>query len=224
MVNPRPVSDLSAGARAAGDAARHAARDAAAQTSWVVESVTGTAHRAGPYGHPTSEGRTREPDTGMAWGSLIHALLEHAMRGPLRDRAHLERLANWLTLGNHELHQVVPEALDTVEGVMASEFWQRAMTAKERLVEVPFAVRVDRDVAPPGILYGVIDLAFRTHAEWEVLDYKTDQIVPGIEALVASYRSQVRVYGEYWSRLVEAPVRTGLHFIRAGETRWMEDS
>jgi ATP-dependent helicase/nuclease subunit A len=222
-VKPRAKPDLSAGARAAGAAVRNAAREAAAQASWVVESVTGTAHRAGPYGHPISEGRTREPDTGMAWGSLIHALLEHAMRGPVRDRVHLERLANWMTLDNPELRRVAPEALDTVERVMASEFWQRAMAAEERLAEVPFAVRMDGDGAPPKVLHGVIDLAFRTPAGWELLDYKTDQVAPGVQALVARYRSQVLLYGEHWSRLTAAAIRTGLHFVRAGETWWLEE-
>ncbi|MBI4521707.1 MAG: PD-(D/E)XK nuclease family protein, partial [Gemmatimonadetes bacterium] len=214
-VKPRALPDLSAGARAAADAARRAAREAAAQPSWVVESVTGIAHRGGPYGHPVSEGRTREPDTGMAWGSLIHALLEHAMRGPLRDRAHLERLANWLTLENHELRQVVPEALDTVEGVMASEFWQRALAAEERLVEVPFAVRMEEPGAAPRLLHGVIDLAFRTPGGWELVDYKTDQAT--IDSLAARYRGQVQAYGRQWavatggrlSSVVIYAVRTG---------------
>ncbi|MDO8476154.1 MAG: UvrD-helicase domain-containing protein [Candidatus Rokubacteria bacterium] len=216
VVTPRALPDLSVGARAAAESARNAAREAAAQASWVVESVTGTAHRAGPYGHPISEGRTREPDTGMAWGSLIHALLEHAMRGPARDRAHLERLANWLTVENPELRRVVPEALDTVERVTASEFWQRATAADQRLVEVPFAVKVEAGDGPPKILHGVIDLAFRTSAGWELVDYKTDQAT--IHSLSARYHGQVQAYCRHWAVATDAPIRSAaIYAVRTGE-------
>jgi ATP-dependent exoDNAse (exonuclease V) beta subunit len=157
----------------------------------------------------------------MAWGSLIHFLLEAAMRGP-GDRAHLERLARWFAFDKPELRAVLPEALDTVERVMSADFWQRAMASDERHVEVPFAVRVEDGEGPPRILHGVIDLAFRGEGRWELVDYKTDQVVAGIEALVAAYEPQVRAYAEHWSALAAAPARAGLHFIRPGETRWME--
>jgi ATP-dependent exoDNAse (exonuclease V) beta subunit len=183
--------------------------------------VTGTAHRAGPYGHPLQEGRTREPDTGMAWGSLIHFLLEHAMRGPRRDRAHLERLAGWFAFDKPELRRVIPEALDTVAAVMTAEFWRQALAAEERAVEVPFAVRVEEAGGPPRLLYGVIDLAFRTPDGWTLIDYKTDQLAPGIDVLAARYAPQVRAYAEHWRAQLETPTRAALHFIRNAETRWL---
>ena len=214
-VPPAPtLPDLSAGARAAAEAAREARLETLRAPSWQVESVTGTAHRAGPYGHPLQEGRTREPDTGMAWGSLIHFLLEHAMRGPQRDRAHLERLATWFAFDKSELRRVIPEALDTVERVMAAAFWQEAMAAAERAVEVPFAVRVEAAGAVPRLLHGVIDLVFKTADGWTLIDYKTDQ-------LAAHYAPQIRAYAEHWSAQLNTPTRAGLHFIRNGETRWL---
>src|SRR5882724_983818 len=131
-VPPAPtLPDLSAGARLAAEAAREVRLEGLRAPSWQVESVTGTAHRAGPYGRPLQEGKTREPDTGMAWGSLIHFLLEHAMRGPQPDRAHLERMATWFAFDKMELRRVIPEALDTVERVMAAEFWQQAQASEE---------------------------------------------------------------------------------------------
>jgi ATP-dependent helicase/nuclease subunit A len=176
--------------------------------SWRVESVTGTAHRAGPAGEPLQAGRTREPDTGMAWGRLVHALLEHAGRGPRRDRAHLERVARWLTVEDPELRRVVPDALDTVERVMASDLWQRALAAEELLVEVPFAVRLDGDAdGPPRVLHGVIDLAFRGPAGWELVDYKTDQA--DVATLAARYGEQVRQYAAQWAALTGGPVAHG---------------
>ena len=58
------------------------------------------------------------------------------------------------------MRYLVPEALDTVERVMDSEFWRRAQSAVERQVEAPFAVRVG-DGETTTILHGVVDLAFR---------------------------------------------------------------
>ncbi len=186
-----------AGARGAGPDAR--------RSVLAGESVTGTAHRAGPYGHPLQEGRTREPDTGMAWGSLIHFLLEHAMRGSQPDRAHLERLATWFAFDKTELRRVIPEALDTVERVMAAEFWREAQAAEERAVEVPFAVRVGEAGAPPKLLHGVIDLAFKTAAGWTLIDYKTDQLVGGVDQLAARYAPQIRAYADHWSAQLKPP-------------------
>jgi ATP-dependent helicase/nuclease subunit A len=212
-VELRRPSDIRAAAREAAAARRDAALESARQPSWTVESVTGTAHHAGPPGHPLAPDRTREPDTGMAWGTLVHALLENAMRGPHRDRRHLERLANWLTVDKPALRRVVPEALDTVERVMASELWRRAQAATECLAEVPFAVKSDGD-SSPRVLYGVIDLAFSTAGGWHIVDYKTDQA--GLAALTERYAEQVRAYVGPWARLVnERIVYAGLFAVRA---------
>jgi ATP-dependent helicase/nuclease subunit A len=217
-----PLPDLSADARTAAEAARAARRERLRAASWQVESVTGTAHRAGPYGHPLQEGRTREPDTGMAWGSLVHFLLEHAMRGHGgSDRAHLERLATWFAFDRPELRRVIPEALDTVERVMTADFWREAMAADERAVEVPFAARVAEGGAAPTVLHGVIDLAYRTATGWTLIDYKTDQLGPGLDALAERYAPQIRAYADRWRAQLGAPTRGGLHFIRSGDTCWL---
>ena len=213
--------DLSDRARSAAREAREARALTLRAPSWQVESVTATVHRAGPYGHPLQDGRTREPDTGLAWGSLIHFLLEHAMRGPRGDRAHLERLAGWFAFDQPELRRVIPEALDTVERVMTAEFWQEAMAAEERAVEVPFAVRLPEANAAPRLLHGVIDLAWRTADGWTVVDYKTDRLGAGVDTLVARYAPQIRAYADHWSARIGAPTRAGLHFVRSGDTRWL---
>jgi ATP-dependent exoDNAse (exonuclease V) beta subunit len=218
---PLTLPDLSPGARMAAQHAREGRVQTLGEASWQVESVTGTAHRAGPYGHPLQEGKTREPDTGMAWGSLIHFLLEHAMRGPQRARAQLERLATWFAFDKAELRRVIPEALDTVERVMAADFWREAQAAEERAVEVPFAVRVGDPGAPPTLLHGVIDLAFKTAAGWTLIDYKTDQLGGGVDQLAARYGPQIRAYADHWSAQVATPTRAALHFVRNGETRWI---
>jgi ATP-dependent exoDNAse (exonuclease V) beta subunit len=156
----------------------------------------------------------------MAWGRLVHALLEHAGRGPRRDRAHLERVARWLTVEDAELRRVVPDALDTVERVMASDLWQRVLAAEELLVEVPFAVRLAGDDGVPRVLHGVIDLAFRGPDGWELVDYKTDQ--SNVATLAVRYGEQVRRYAAQWAALAEAPVaHAGVYGVR--EQRLSED-
>jgi ATP-dependent exoDNAse (exonuclease V) beta subunit len=120
-----------------------------------------------------------------------------------------------------ELRCVIPEALDTVERVMAAEFWQQAQAAEERAVEVPFAVRVEEAGAPLRLLHGVIDLAFRTATGWTLIDYKTDQLGGGVDQLAARYAPQIRAYATHWSAQLNTPTRAALHFIRNGETRWL---
>ncbi|MGH2604453.1 MAG: PD-(D/E)XK nuclease family protein, partial [Dehalococcoidia bacterium] len=157
-----------------------------------------------------------------AWGSLIHFLLEHAMRGPQHDREHLDRLATWFAFDKPELRRVIPEALDTVAGVMTAAFWQEALAAEERAVEVPFAVRVEEAGGGVRLLHGVIDLAFKTADGWTLIDYKTDQLTAGTDRLAVHYAPQIRAYVDHWSAQVGTPTRAGLHFIRSGETRWLQ--
>jgi ATP-dependent helicase/nuclease subunit A len=200
---------------AADSAARSARFAAGALPSWRVDSVTATAHRAAPVGRPVQAGRVREPDTGLAWGTLIHGLLEHAARGPHRDRAHLARVAGWLAFDNPELRRVLPEALDTVERVLASDLWQQARAALELDAEVPFAARGD-GADGPIVLHGVIDLAFRTAEGWSLIDYKTDQAE--VATLVARHAHQVRQYATHWTALTGSSVAyAGLYLVRPGE-------
>ena len=116
---------------------------------------------------------------------------------------------------------MIPEALDTVERVMAAEFWQRG--AGGRGARGGGAVRGarGRPGAPPTLLHGVIDLAFRTAAGWTLIDYKTDQLGGGVDQLTARYAPQIRAYADHWSAQLGITTRAGLHFIRSGETRWL---
>ncbi|HWT78465.1 MAG TPA: PD-(D/E)XK nuclease family protein, partial [Candidatus Methylomirabilis sp.] len=213
---PGPTIQANSSLREAARAVREGRQRAARQPSWQVAAVTGTAHRGAHPVQREEQDRTREPDTGMAWGQLVHALLEYAMRDSWQDRGHLERLARWLTLERPDLRAVIPEALDTAERVMASDLWRRAMAAEERLVEVPFAVKVPGNGAPPTILYGVIDLAFKTADGWELVDYKTDQV--DLATLVDLYGDQVRQYAAHWATITGTRVaHASLYSVREGQ-------
>jgi ATP-dependent exoDNAse (exonuclease V) beta subunit len=165
---------------------------------------------------------TDDVDRGREWGTLVHGLLEHAMRGPRRDRDHLARLAAWLAFDKPDLTAAIPRALDTVERVMASDVWKRAMGATERHTEVPFAVQLDGEGGVPVVVQGVIDLVYRTAEGWEAVDYKTDDPEGRLAGLVETYRPQVTTYARHWGALVGAPVRAGLFFVRSGAVAWLE--
>jgi ATP-dependent exoDNAse (exonuclease V) beta subunit len=156
------------------------AHDQVQQPSWSVTSVTAEAHhiaRMTRAADATADDPTKvvsaatsahRADAGMAWGTLIHGLLEHAMRHKSGKPEDLRRLAVWLTVEEPQLRSVIDEALETVERVRHKDFW-RSATAAEHSEETPFTFATDRRVTN-----GVIDLVHRGPEGWRVTDYKTD--------------------------------------------------
>ena len=152
------------------------------QPSWSITSVTAEARhvaRMVPAAESGVEGDatrvvaqdtpSHRADAGLAWGTLIHGLLEHAMRHQGATRDDLRRLAMWLTVEEPQLRAVVEEALDTIERAVRADFWPLAQS-RVHSVETPFTV------ADSGRLTnGVIDLLFESDAGWQVVDYKTDR-------------------------------------------------
>ena len=130
----------------------------------------------------------------MAWGTLIHGLLEHAMRHKSATREDLRRLAVWLTVEEPQLRTVIDEALDTVKRAARADFWKLAQT-HERSAESPFFV------LEPGkinrLTNGVIDLLFQSDAGWQIVDYKTDVTLDGhlYEAQLEAYRAALSKVG-----------------------------
>jgi ATP-dependent helicase/nuclease subunit A len=229
-------SDLSTGARAAAGTAREARHDHAREPSWAVTSVTG--ERAGLAPKEQAKGATgdstatgdatgQRADAGVAWGSFIHGLLEHAMRHEDAARADLERLARWLTVEAPELRPFIGEALDLVEAAAKAPFWQDARAGAEVHVEVPFAVRVAATgpvataASVPTVLRGVIDLAYRTGDGWRILDYKTDREGGNEQVMLARYEPQLGQYRSAWERAAGTPVAlSGLVALRTMRTMW----
>jgi ATP-dependent helicase/nuclease subunit A len=196
---PAPPS-CDAKARQDAEAARLSADARVRAPSWSIESVTVEAKRlaratARPeevaaddatrvVGQDTASHRA---DVGMAWGTLIHGLLEHAMRHAHATREDLRRLAMWLTVEAPQLRTVIDQALDTVEGVMRAEFWTAARSSAHA-EEVPFAV----SESPGQLSTGVVDLMYRPTGAWSILDYKTDAAPDA--AAQAAYAQQLAKY------------------------------
>jgi ATP-dependent helicase/nuclease subunit A len=200
---PAPsVCSLEAQAEAHG--ARLAADTRVNQPTWSIASVTAEAkhiaamtRRAQPVaeGDPTrvvaQDTPSHRADAGLAWGTLIHGLLEHAMRHQNATRDDLRRLAMWLTVEEPQLRAVIEEALDTVERAVRADFWPVAQS-RVHSVETPFTV------AEPGRLTnGVIDLLFESDAGWQVVDYKTDRMLADgqYEAQLQAYRRALQQLG-----------------------------
>jgi ATP-dependent helicase/nuclease subunit A len=168
----------------------------------VLASDGGRVFRPGANDDPTrtvsDDTASRRADAGVAWGTLVHGLLEHAMRHPSATRDDLRRLAMWLTMEEPQLRVVIEQALDTVESVSRAEFWKTARVSAEVHEEAPFAIKEVRE-GRPTVVSGVIDLAYRDSAGWRILDYKTDADVDA-EELQKRYAAQIEAYARAWRK------------------------
>jgi ATP-dependent helicase/nuclease subunit A len=189
--------------------------------SWAATSVTaeikrlprlapdadsGAADDDDPTQVVTADTPSRRADAGLAWGTLVHGLLEHAMRHRQATRDDLRRLARWLTIEVPDLRAVIELALDTVEAVAHAPFWAEARAAAECHEEVPFAVR-ELDGAVPVVINGAIDLVYTAGEAWRLVDYKTDRPdAEGAPALEDKYAAQLRAYERAWRRVSGAEV------------------
>ena len=173
------------------------------QASWSVTSVTAESRHIAritrsvdasaddPSKVVNADTPAHRADAGQAWGTLIHGLLEHAMRHPSATRDDLRRLAMWLTVDEPQLRPVVDEALETVERTAKASFWQAAK-AEESSVETPFFISESG-----RLTNGVIDLLFRSADGWQIVDYKTDLALASqkYEAQLDTYRDALRRVG-----------------------------
>lgn len=160
-------------------------------------------------------------ELGIQWGTIVHMLLEAAMRSPQAD---LRPLAAQIAAEEGLNAEFASQALQTVAAVMNSEIWQRALDSPHRLVEVPFTTllpqaaleRIGRDL--PTLAAGVIDLLFREPPGWVIVDYKTDHVTPDTIAQAAEhYRHQVQLYAAVWTHATGEPIHEcGLYFTALG--------
>ena len=188
----------------------------AKHASWEVTSVTADAQHIARVTHSISASAddpskviatdtpTHRADAGQVWGTLIHGLLEYAMRYSNATREDLRRLAMWLTIEEPQLRVVIDEALDTVQKVSEAEFWKEARGSTESHGEAPFEIRLE-DGPIPNLLAGTVDLVYKSDESWRLIDYKTD--THGSDAdLRAKYGPQLDNYEKAWSRIAKAKV------------------
>jgi ATP-dependent helicase/nuclease subunit A len=219
---PEAGAPLSAGAGERDDFLRRQSerRAICAAPGYAVASVTTLAHEG--VERPFRE-RTRK---GMSWGSAVHRLLEALMRdASLELRAYA---ANVLAEEGRPAGDL-DEIAGLVEAVRASPLWRRALAAKTRMVEVPFALTVpSADLGTTGgpektLLTGALDLVFEEEDGWRIVDYKSDTIAGNLDDIVAFYKPQIAHYRRYWQQLTGRPAKAGLYFVSTGQEVWLDE-
>ena len=213
-----PVQDFSAAAQAEAARGIAVAHHRVHQPSWWVTSATADARHVSrmtsgddvapddPTWVVSKDTPTHRADAGMAWGTLIHGLLEHAMRFPQSTAADLRRLAMWLTVEEPQLRSVIDEAIDTVQAAAKAEFWAEAQ-AGEHYEEAPFAFHEGHVLTG-----GVIDLLFGAADTWRVRDYKTDSALDANK-----YQQQLDVYRRALRAVGWDKAEVGLLSVRKGK-------
>jgi ATP-dependent helicase/nuclease subunit A len=193
------AAGISKASRAAANAGRESAHSHAREATWSATSVTAEAKHIAKMSRPinaspddptqvvAADTPARRADAGMAWGTLIHGLLEHAMRHRGSSTEDLRRLGMWLTVEHPQLRPALEIALETVQRVSQAAFWKEAQAA-ERSVETPFTV----SLASGAILNGIIDLAYKSGTTWSVIDYKSDVSLGA--SVPAAYQYQLDQY------------------------------
>lgn len=218
--------DLSLKAAASALSLSDAEHERARQPSWSAASVsaetkhvwsvdaseTNDAFAGDPTRVLTASTPSRRSDAGVAWGTLVHGLLEQAMRFPLSTRDDLRRLALWLTVEEPDLRPFIDEALDTVQAVAGSEWWGVARAAGECHEEAPLSV-LESNGALPKVLTGTIDLIYQYGAKWQVVDYKTDADGATVD-LSARYAAQISAYERAWKKIAGGDVASRIVWAR----------
>ncbi len=166
--------------------------------SWAVKAATAEARHIArmvrsaavaeddPTKVVSSDTPSHRADAGVAWGTLIHGLLEHAMRQRDVSPEDLRRLGMWLTVDEPQLRSVLDQAVETVLAVAKAPFWIEAKRSVSS-VETPFAFADDANT----IVMGVIDLLFGAGKSWRIIDYKTGAASP---ELALAYQEQLKIY------------------------------
>jgi ATP-dependent helicase/nuclease subunit A len=216
-----------------------AAHEAARAASWSISAVTAeTRHvtRITRSADATADDPTKvvgtdtaahRADAGMAWGTLMHGLLEHAMRYPNATREDLHRLALWLTVEEPQLRRSLDDAIETVLRVAKAPFW-REVKAGEHYEEAPFIYllrraggrRKEEGGSSHGtedraqregcdLVTGVIDLLYGSPEGWRVRDYKTD-----VALLPEAYAGQLKAYCQALEAMEERVVDAELVHVR----------
>lgn len=204
-ISPREPLDCRKATEAAAESARSKLQQAVVQPSWAITSVTAEARQIvrmtrsvevvsdDPSKVVTVDTPAHRADAGQAWGTLIHGLLEHAMRHKDATASDLYRLAMWLTVEEPQLRAVLDEAVSTVLEVSKAGFWEQAVQC-EHSEEAPFTY----GAGDGQIVSGVVDLMYKDRATWHIIDYKTD--VDMTES-AASYEHQITMYEHALARV-----------------------
>ena len=152
---------------------------------------------------------------GEDWGTLVHSLLEKAMR---KKDVDLISLSELLVKGTQLSLEDANEAVEHVKKIKNSKIWSRAVQSEKCLTEVPYYVKEMRD-GVATIINGVVDLAFREADNWILVDYKTDSIdKEQMQEQVGNYAPQIQMYADHWTQITKQKVsERGLYFTHLND-------
>jgi len=147
-------------------------------------------------------------------GTFTHAVLERMGDDP---QATAQFLAEQGLIPRNALREIHYEWL---ENWLAHPLWQRAQRAGRMERELAFNLLLSSEEAlhepggDPVMVQGVIDLAFLEDGQWVLVDYKTGDVLPGLEqAYLKHYAPQIRLYRKALERLTDLPVKEAGIFI-----------
>jgi ATP-dependent helicase/nuclease subunit A len=158
---------------------------------------------------------------GLKWGSVMHRVLEAVGKGMKENE--LDILISNVLKEEGRPSEELTTVKTLINEIKASEFWKEVQSAKETFFEVPFSIRLKpTDLGLPqssgewAILSGVIDLAYKNHDGWTIVDYKTDDVGGKIEDFVKYYSPQVKAYSRFLEDISgEKVAKAGMYFIHA---------
>jgi len=206
--------------------------DAIGTPTYAVISVTGQTKTVGDKPEWSAEGK------GMAFGSVVHRAIELLGKG--LQESELEDAVKMLAEEGGVAAVHVDEAVRAVRGVLASDLWQRSLSAHRRLFEVPLMLRKRAgeieglgDAGDSGTevaassegtrsvhlayVRGVIDFLFEEDDGWVIVDFKTDSVTEeGLQPFIDFYRPQVQAYAEEWEKFGYRVKEAGLYFVQLG--------
>ncbi len=218
---PTPVLGCDAATQAVAERRRLEAHDRVNVPSWSITSATAEAHHIAqmtraveaspddPSKVVVANTPSHRADAGQAWGTLVHGLLEYAMRHEHASAADLRRLGMWLTVEEPKLRDVLDVAVDTVLQVAKADFWAEAKAAPHA-VESPFAFM--DDAKKRAVMNGVVDLMFEQAGRQQVIDYKTDL---NTQAQADAYRMQLAAYGRAVAAVGARPGDMSIRSVRS---------
>jgi len=134
----------------------------------------------------------------------------------------------------------IREAVSLIEQMKHSDLFRRIQNAKDKLTEVPFSLKIDKEnpIYPelnsedniPVYLSGIIDLAIKEEDAWSIIDYKTNyfETEEDLNLLIEHYAKQVKLYCQIWEQITGERVKSGeIYFTGKGlvkiyneESRW----
>ena len=155
---------------------------------------------------------------GRSWGTVVHFLLELAIREPSAD---LGELARYRLIEEGLDSRLAVAVLEVVAAVAGSDLWRRAAASDHVMVEVPVEAGLTAGEvvgSEPLLQRCVIDLLFREGKGWVVVDYKTEAVQPAdVEERAGEYRDQLDGYARVWERVTgEKVVERGIFFTTPG--------